>query len=301
LFGKMTVGILTLQKHRSGIWVSELLQRLSSIAINVELVNIETAIYDPLQLPWKIVVNRVSDAAPPAAVKATLAVLEAARLQGIPVVNGTSCFSIGCNKISHHAVLASVGLAVPKSRVCRSPADAIESSALLRFPLLWKPNSGGFGAGIVSLPTAERLAELVQHEKLLMPEDGMALLQEQVEPRDGLTYRVWVLAGKVQCAVQVVPGDLGEGSAGSCMCSAVGPQSWKVPSKIAEGVEAVMRACGADCGSVELLFADDTAKYGEEPLYFDVNMLSTLPSGDVVGGDPWQALADFVVSRLPPQ
>mmetsp|Transcript_10928 Transcript_10928/g.23383 ORF Transcript_10928/g.23383 Transcript_10928/m.23383 type:complete len:297 (+) Transcript_10928:64-954(+) len=295
----MTVAILTLQKHRGGIWISELAQRLASVTTAVELVNIETAVYDPLQLPWKLVVNRVSDAAPPAAVKATLAVLESARLQGIPVINGTSCFAIGCNKISHHAVVGSVGLSVPKSRVCRSAADAIESSASLRYPMLWKPNSGGFGAGIVSLPTAERLAELVQQDKLVMPEDGMALLQEKVDPRDGLTYRVWVLAGKVQCAVQVVQGDIGEGSAGSCMCSAVGPQSWQVPSKIAEGVEAVMQACDADCGSVELLFAADTVKYGEEPLYFDVNMLSTLPSGDVVGGDPWQALADFVVSRVP--
>ena len=81
--------------------------------------------------------------------------------------------------------------------------------------------------------------------------------------------------------------------------------AWKVPDAVAARVRETARLCAADCGSIELMF-----KAGEtDPLYFDVNMLSTLPQlndGSVQdaaavwprdGWDPWAELADFVARK----
>jgi hypothetical protein len=58
---------------------------------------------------WSCLVNRVSDAAPPADYKACQAAIAYASLHEIPVINGAKCYSIGANKYMHHAVLTAVG------------------------------------------------------------------------------------------------------------------------------------------------------------------------------------------------
>ena len=106
------VALLTLAKHRSGIWVTTLVDRLQLIDphVDVVVIDIDSITIDLIQpdLPWAMVVNRVSDAAPPAITKATIALLTAAEMKGIPVINGVKPYCIGMNKVAHHVVLDAV-------------------------------------------------------------------------------------------------------------------------------------------------------------------------------------------------
>lgn len=67
--------------------------------------------YDAVLLPSQgapkidVLINRVSDAAPPATVKKTMAILALLDLYKILVINGQKCFIIGTSKWLHHQVL----------------------------------------------------------------------------------------------------------------------------------------------------------------------------------------------------
>lgn len=87
----------------------------------------------------------MSDAAPHSDYKACLAAIAFAELHGIPVINGAHCMSIGANKYMHHAVLKAVGCETPKSVIVKPGQKPIEAAKNLFFPLIYKPNAGGFG------------------------------------------------------------------------------------------------------------------------------------------------------------
>lgn len=53
--------------------------------------------------------------------------------------------SIGANKYMHHAVLKAVGCETPKSVIVKPGQKPIEAAKNLLFPLIYKPNAGGFG------------------------------------------------------------------------------------------------------------------------------------------------------------
>lgn len=79
--------------------------------------------------------------------------------------------------------------------------------------------------------------------------------------------------------------------------------AWAVPEDIAQDVEDAVKISQADCGSVEFMYNES----GGRPVYFDLNMLSTLPIMDGSVGDPdkvwpdafdpWAQLADHIISR----
>jgi hypothetical protein len=115
------VVVLTRDAHRNGRWVTSLVtsleQRLQKGAI-VEVLSVEHVSNDDSLLPSSsapqlaLLVNRVSDAAPPTTAKKTTAMLSILELHGIPVINGTKCFGIGNNKVLHHQVLSRAGVVI---------------------------------------------------------------------------------------------------------------------------------------------------------------------------------------------
>ena len=140
------VVILTLEKHKEGVWITKLVEELTrrfensdccrraaSIArsdkgidehrgrrqFQIQVVTVESLDVDqfPLSSPpaWAGIVNRVSDAASPNLVKLTLAVLHSAELWGIPIFNGPRSYAICSNKIMHHQVFGRAGLMTPRS------------------------------------------------------------------------------------------------------------------------------------------------------------------------------------------
>ncbi|KAK3252132.1 hypothetical protein CYMTET_38556 [Cymbomonas tetramitiformis] len=406
LVSEGTVVVLTLSKHREGIWIDNLLARLRKrhpkLAGTVRILEVDTAEGEEC-LPvnrcpsWRLLVNRVSDAADPKQAKLCLALLQTAELWSIPVINGSRAYALGTNKVLHHHVLLRSGVRCPRSHSLNLCKGAIRPGATVAafiaaaehlltlgcaWPLLVKPNSAGFGAGIRSFATLPRLveyAEQLESAILDLPsEDGVLLLQEYIAPLNREIYRVWFLHGRAQCGVCLVRpepgpappeaashggqsqpsitpsdplaadraqlsgcgGDDGDGrvpsnsgrsdaldsdhvsasseftggcAGGTCEWKPAAKRrkvgvtpvlkAWQIPEPVIQAVERIAQLTGADCGSVELLYEATDA----EPVYFDVNMLSTLPllDGSVSdpakvwkeGYDPWAELADSVAEK----
>ena len=334
------VAMLTRDAHKGGSWVTSLVsalqERLSAVHAVVQVVSVEHTESDSWLLPacgasqCDLIINRVSDAAPPATAKKTAAILHIFELHGIPVINGARCFAIGNNKMLHPQVLSRAGCEVPRSAVVSSLSGDAErfceavceaASALLdngcAWPLLAKPNSGGFGEGIVPFPGFDELEQWANQESATSKStDGLTLLQQYLTPRDSSIYRVWFVRGKITAAVSAVrptsaarSAQFKGGCVGSCSLQARAPTftAWDPPADVKENVLRAAEIAEADCGSIELLYDSQTGR----PIYFDLNMVTTLPERGSPNAvmDPtnlwgqsfdfYGDWADYIVARLP--
>jgi hypothetical protein len=311
--------LLTLENHKDGIWVTRLVEELLQIGVEVEIASIEDYLHerhvDDVLADCRGIINRVSDAADPVNVKKCVALLSAARLLQIPIFNGPIAYSMCCNKWCHHMVFRRAGLVSPStavilaSRLSSSNNERLTelSQRLLQEPLphLIKPNSGGFGAGIVKLGDDD------DSNDLPLPADDTLLLQTYVPLATVSIYRVWFLLGQVQCAVERTAAgarddEFTTGCAGNvCTGGANKPpriSAWHVPMEVREEIERMLGFLQEDAhaGSVEFLI-DSTG----QRLYFDLNLLSMLPvavvNADEVWGEhynPWVELAEAAMNVL---
>lgn len=185
---------------------------------------------------------------------------------------------------------------------CADDVDAVFAQQLpwTRKTILFKPNAGSFGKGIVKFDGTDS-QKIREHasKKASLGNDGIAMLQEYHAVRE--VYRVFVLNGEVICGVKVAISQEQEFSA-QCMASAQkrkkedGSQAvvkHEVPESIKEDCVRSMKAAHADVGSIEYLVHPSTG----EALYYDLNLLSTFPEEAVAGRDCWAALADYILSR----
>jgi len=102
----------------------------------------------------------------------------------------------------------------------------------------------------------------------------VALLQELTKTSE--IYRVWFLGGKVQTGVKTkIPLIERENFEGACACTENNDRSLYTPNaEIIRNIEAIAKKLQADVGSVEFFY--DSLN---QPIFFDVNMLSSLPKG----------------------
>ena len=311
--------ILTLLKHRDGVWITKLVQYLQSIVSNeqyhdviIEVRALETWMGEGLIVSSPCCddiagfVNRVSDAASPSLYKATLAILGIAQSHGIPIVNGPQSYALCGNKWCHHALFTQSGLQSPSTLAFWNGNSSEISIQCIKekiksmdledgCTLLAKPNAGGFGAGIIKLTLP------IQTTCFPLYEDSITLLQKYEQPRNNTFYRVWFLQGKVQCAIERDAQDnidqFTNVCAGSCSMQQP-PKAWRVSPEVKQDLEEKLlpKLNDALCGSVEFLYSQDSTR-----LYFDLNLLSTLPI-DVLNEDgvwandydPWMEMAQTV-------
>jgi len=163
-----TVLILTLAKHRSGVWITELVTNMKLLHPKLEILITDLehhSGYDCLLFSDKniAIINRVSDAAPYAMAKRALTLQRMADLQGTKVLlNGFSAYAVGMSKVAHHAAIHTAGCKTPRSTVITNEMDASDVKQNVRdtkltFPILLKPNAAGFGVGIMRLENIEKL------------------------------------------------------------------------------------------------------------------------------------------------
>jgi len=281
----LPVVLLTRDVHAERRWIRDLERAL--VVKGAEVVILPLSTFTRVG-KWRCLVNRCSDAASPFEIKRVVAALRSAEMCGVSTVNGLSCFAVGTSKLLHHELFDLVGVESPRWLQVSSgarPSDVIKTvdDAGLQYPLLLKPNSGGFGAGIVSITCATDLTEDIL--EVALETDGFAVLQEFETSRGGYIYRVFFIDSKVQCAVRVRATDLDGFNA--CVCSTA-YEYWECPSDVADSVSRMAKAAGADCGSVELMYTS-----GSRPLYFDFNLLSTMPNERC-----YEDLADFILKGL---
>lgn len=244
------------------------------------------------------------------AIAYSLDVLVDLELRGVPVINGSRAYSFEISKSRQLSLLASLGLASPATRVIHRADQAAEAARGLRFPIVFKPNIGGRGAGVVRFDDRQVLADVAASGALDLGPDGVALLQEYVPKRDGKITRVEVLDGHYLYAIDVTtsaetfdlcPADICRVpvAVGEVCLTAPAPTVTATkadpPADAIADAERIMRAAEIDIGGVEFLVDDRDGRR----LFYDINALSNFVANPVetVGFDPWERLGDYLESR----
>jgi hypothetical protein len=275
--------------------------------------------FDPSQLNgegnYSLVFNRMSPSAyrrgHGQGIFYTLYYLDHLEQRGKRIVNGQKAFRYETSKALQLSLLESLRLPYPKSRVINSPADAVEASNGLRFPIVVKPNIGGSGAGVAKFDTRQQLEEAANAGKLDLGLDTTALVQEFIPARGGHIVRVEVVGCKFLYGIKVhltgetfdlCPADICRTTGGQDLTRAACPldapktglrvEGYTPPDDTIHAVERIMQEARIEVGGVEYIIDDRDGQ-----LYFyDINALSNFVADGpkVVGFDPFVRLVDYL-------
>ncbi|HLJ27365.1 MAG TPA: hypothetical protein VKY85_11700 [Candidatus Angelobacter sp.] len=275
--------------------------------------------FDPAQLNgesgYSLLFNRMSPSAyrrgHGQVIFYTLYYLAHLEQRGRRIVNGQKAFRYETSKALQLSLLESLGLPYPKSRVINHPADAVEASRGLRFPIVVKPNIGGSGAGVARFENRKQLEEAAQANSLDLGLDNTALVQEFIPARGGHIVRVEVVGTRFLYGIKVhltgetfdlCPADICRTTGGQELqrstCAVDAPKTglklegYTPPDEIIHSVERIMREATIEVGGVEYIIDDRDGQ-----LYFyDINALSNFVSEGpkVIGFNPFTRLVDFL-------
>ncbi|MEP6850008.1 MAG: hypothetical protein ABI999_14210 [Acidobacteriota bacterium] len=240
--------------------------------------------------------------------------LEHLEQKGTRVINGARSFAIETSKALQLSLLDSLGIAYPKTIVVNSAEQAIIAAREVGFPLVFKPNIGGRGSGIVLFNSIDELKHAVRDGAIDLGPDSTALTQEFVPKKAGSIHRIETLGGKFLYGLTIHTS--GENfnlcPAEACLiedqelnaevCVVDGPangvrfEKFEPPADIIATVERIAAAAGLDLGGVEYLIDDRTG----EPLFYDINALSNFVADaiNIVGFDPHEKLVDFLEKEI---
>jgi hypothetical protein len=237
---------------------------------------------------------------------------------GIPVINPAAAYRAETSKAYQALLFERLGLRYPRTAVVNDPAQIPKVAEGFRFPVVVKPNIGGSGAGIVRFDRAEALEEAARAGEPAFGPDGVALVQEFLEPLDGGIVRVEVLGGEYLYAITIYR-DLAAGfnlcPADICRTEAAGPLASEpaatlggCPAEaprlalrvephqpgrhVVEAVLALTRQARIDVGGVEYL----VNRADGQVYFYDVNATSNFVADapTVLGFDPTVRFADYI-------
>jgi hypothetical protein len=275
--------------------------------------------FDPSQLNgegnYSLVFNRMSPSAyrrgHGQGIFYTLYYLDHLEQRGKRIVNGQKAFRYETSKALQLSLLESLRLPYPKSRVINHPADAVEASNGLRFPIVVKPNIGGSGAGVAKFDTRQQLEEAANAGKLDLGLDTTALVQEFIPARGGHIVRVEVVGCKFLYGIKVhltgetfdlCPADICRTTGGQDLARAACPldapktglrvEGYTPPDDVIHAVERIMQEARIEVGGVEYIIDDRDGQL----YYYDINALSNFVADGpkVVGFDPFVRLVDYL-------
>jgi biotin carboxylase len=264
---------------------------------------------------FSLVLNRMSPSAylrgHGNAILSTQSYLAELESRGVRVVNGSAAYRVETSKAIQLSLLESLGLPYPRARVINRADQAPAAAEGLRFPVAFKPNIGGSGAGVRRFETPEDLRAAVDAGELDLGIDSTALVQEFIPADQSRIIRVEVLDGRYLYAIRIyTPGnsfdlcpadvcqtvDGAELDAQICAVDArsrgLTVEGYTPPDEIVEQVERIMAAANIEVGGVEYMIdARDGRLY-----FYDVNALSNFVADakNVVGFDPFARLVDFL-------
>src|SRR5919202_2812706 len=188
-------------------WFRPLFTELDRRGIPYEPLHAAELVFDPADATqrYSLVVNRMSPSAwtrgHAGAVFETLDYLGILEAAGANVLNGRRAYELELSKARQVALLASLGVDHPRTRVFSSGEQAPAAAAALTFPVIVKPNVGGRGAGIRSFATPEELAAAAPTLDLGI--DGVGLVQEQLPAAGDAIVRVEILDSELLYAIKV--------------------------------------------------------------------------------------------------
>jgi hypothetical protein len=294
-------------------WSRRLIAELEGRGLEVERIDHSEHGFDPRDRRphWDVVVNRTSPSSHRRGhgrvlfyAEPLLAHVEAL---GVPVINPVTTWRFEKSKALQVGLFERLGVRYPRTVVVNGVAPLRRAARDVRFPALVKPNVGGSGALIERFETPAELQ--ARAAELDFGPDGVALLQEYIEPRDGAIVRVEVLDGRMLYAIRIVrrsdqfnlcPADLCQVPASDALAACpvdaapvLDITRHEPPQEAVEQAIALTRAASIDVGGVEYLVgAADGRTY-----VYDVNATSNFVADAprVLGFDPFPAFADTIV------
>jgi biotin carboxylase len=294
-------------------WSKRLIAELEGRGFEVERIDHSEHGFDPREREprWDVVVNRTSPSSHRRGHGRVLFYAEAllAHLEelGVPVINPVTAWRFEKSKALQVGLFERLGVRYPRTVVVNGVAALRRAARDVRFPALVKPNVGGSGALIERFETPADL--LARAGELDFGPDGVVLLQEYVEPRDGAIVRVEVLDGRMLYAIRIVrrsdqfnlcPADLCQVQATEALAACPVDSApvleitrHEPPREAIDQAIALTRAASIDVGGVEYLVgAADGRIY-----VYDVNATSNFVADAprVLGFDPFPAFADLIV------
>ena len=268
--------------------------------------------------PYSLVVNRAS---PSAYLRGhaqstfhTLHWLKHLERLGVPVINGSACYTNELSKAFQSDVLEEMGLPYPRTRVINHASQAPAAAEGLRFPVLVKANIGGSGAGITRYDRPESLTQAAEAGLIDLGVDHTALVQEMAPLRGGHITRVEVLGRKYLYAINVYPAEDSFNLCPADVCQTTDGKELErtfcavdavkngmrveatTPSPaIVSAVERIAARVQLDIGGIEYLIDDRDGK----PYFYDINALSNFVADapNVIGFDPFSRFVDYIEAR----
>ena len=294
-------------------WSRRLIAELDGRGLEVERIDHSEHGFDPRdrRRHWDVVVNRTSPSSHRRGHGRVLFYAEPllAHLEelGVPVINPVAAWRFEKSKALQVGLFERLGVRYPRTVVVNGVAPLRRAAREVGFPALVKPNVGGSGALIERFETSAELE--ARAAELDFGPDGVALLQEYIEPRGGAIVRVEVLDGRMLYAIRIVrrsdqfnlcPADLCQVPASDALAACPVDAApvleitrYEPPREAVEQAIALTRAASIDVGGVEYLVgAADGRAY-----VYDVNATSNFVADAprVLGFDPFPALADTIV------
>jgi glutathione synthase/RimK-type ligase-like ATP-grasp enzyme len=221
---------------------------------------------------------------------------------GARVVNGADVLAIDSSKARQLSLIASLGYAIPKTRVVHRAKDLLAAAEGMAYPLLVKANIGGSGAGIVRYSSVEGLRASIEDRMIPQSVDQVLLVQDYVPPRGGSIMRIETLGGNFLYAIEVesrgdnfdlCPADacVAQPGRAATLMTAVMP-----PSELIEAAERIARATGLDVGGIEVVIDDRDGT----PRFYDINAMSNFVADplNVLGWDPHDRLIDYLETLI---
>jgi carbamoyl-phosphate synthase L subunit-like protein len=229
---------------------------------------------------------------------------------GTRVINGCKAFSFEISKAAQLALLHSLGLATPRSRIVNCAIQAVSAAQEIGFPVIIKPNIGGRGAGIMRFDSAPALERAAAAGQIDFGIDSTALVQEFLPVRGGHITRVETLGGKFLYAIKVYtsgenfnlcPAEIcrtEDGASANTTGLIDAPKAglkvegYTPPQEIIDAVEKIVGAAQIDAGSIEYIVDDRDGSI----VYYDINALSNFVANalQILGFDPHVRLVDYL-------
>ena len=264
--------------------------------------------FDPSsgEVPAPVILSRVAQSSflrePEHPIFYAAALLDHWQRCGATVLNGAATLAIDSSKARQLSLIASLGLAVPKTRVLHRSNDLLAASEGMNFPLLVKANIGGSGAGIVRYSSLEELRSSLADGTIPQSVDKVLLLQDYVPARGGTILRIETLRGRFLYALEVESdGDTFDlCPADACLAQpgrAIVRMKAVMPAmEIIGAAERIAKAAHLFVGGVEMI----TDERDGTPRFYDINAMSNFVAEplNVLGWDPHDRLIDYLQALI---
>ncbi len=302
----MSPSLAILYQHP--LWFEPLFAALERRGVTFEKIRFAGHRFDPIdgEPPAPVVLSRLAMSdflrEPEHPIFYAEALLDHWRRRGARILNGADVIALDSSKARQLSLIASLGHAVPSTRVVHRAQDLAAATDDKSWPLLVKANIGGSGAGIARYSSREELERSVADGSVPSSVDQVLLVQDYVPPRGGTILRIETLGGRFLYALEVASGgdsfDLCPADA--CVAqpgrAAIAMMAITPPPRIVEAAEQIARAVGLDVGGVEVVIDDRDGT----PRFYDINALSNFVANplEVLGWDPHERLVDYIEAAI---